>query len=263
MGRLAAFQDGFANALRAVDLPADLPPKIARIADQPGFAVYRNTVMKGWIDALEANFPAVLAIVGDEWFRAAASNYARANPPRLPMMSLYGADFAAFLTRFAPAVDMPYLGPVAAIDRAWTEALAAADAPFLAPEALAGIAPAALGRTRLALHPSARLAWFDTTSPSIWLDARGLEPSGDLTFEERGEGILLVRATDGLTAMRLTGGAHAYLRAIAGGAALGEAAADALTAEPALDLAGLTTTLLQLGAFARFGVPAIEQDHTS
>ena len=46
---------------------------------QPGFAVYRNTVLKGCIDALQANYPTVARLVGDEWFRAAAGRYVRAH----------------------------------------------------------------------------------------------------------------------------------------------------------------------------------------
>ena len=51
---LARFQDGFAQALLAPE-PATAPgltPEIAALARQPGFAVYRNTLMKGCIDAL-------------------------------------------------------------------------------------------------------------------------------------------------------------------------------------------------------------------
>ena len=33
---------------------------------QPAFAVYRNTVMKACIDALQANYPAVTRLVSEE-----------------------------------------------------------------------------------------------------------------------------------------------------------------------------------------------------
>ena len=58
---LTRFQDGFAQALLAPD-PAEiagLSAAIAALARQPGFAVYRNTVMKGCVDALQANYPAI------------------------------------------------------------------------------------------------------------------------------------------------------------------------------------------------------------
>ena len=61
MGALAAFQNTFAAALLAPE-PATVWSALAR---QPGFAVYRNTVMKGCIDALQANYPAVARIAGE------------------------------------------------------------------------------------------------------------------------------------------------------------------------------------------------------
>ena len=64
---LARFQDAFAHALFTADaVPAG---EIAALTAQPAFAVYRNTVMKGCIDALQANYPAVLRLVGEEWAR--------------------------------------------------------------------------------------------------------------------------------------------------------------------------------------------------
>ena len=71
--RLSDFQDGLASAL----LPppgASVPPPawLDALLAQPGFAVYRNTVAKGCIDALQANYPSVHALVGADWLRAAA-----------------------------------------------------------------------------------------------------------------------------------------------------------------------------------------------
>ena len=42
--------------------------------------------MKGCIDALQANYPAVTRLVGEEWFRAAAAVYVRQAPPTNPML---------------------------------------------------------------------------------------------------------------------------------------------------------------------------------
>src|SRR5262245_23956796 len=122
-GALAKFQDAFAQALSAAG-PGDmdhLPIEVGRLITQPGFAVYRNTVMKACIDALQANYPAVARLVGDEWFRAAAAVFARAHLPEHPTLLAYGGNFADFLARFPPAAALPYLPEVARLDRFWTE----------------------------------------------------------------------------------------------------------------------------------------------
>lgn len=88
MNALAQFQDDFAQALLLPDAPLSLA--IAAMAAQPGFAVYRNTVMKGCIDALQANYVCVARLVGEEWFRAAAAVFVHAHPPVQPTLLHYG-----------------------------------------------------------------------------------------------------------------------------------------------------------------------------
>ena len=130
--------------------------------------------MKGCIDALQANYPAVARLVGDEWFRAAAAVYVReaaAAPTRRCCTT--ARRFADFLARFAPAAELPYLPGVARLDRFWTEAHAAADAAALDPAASPALAPEALARTVLRPHPAARWAWF-ADAPD--LHASGAQP---------------------------------------------------------------------------------------
>ncbi len=121
--QLTTFQDGFAAALLPPPGTAPAHPAwLDALLAQLGFAVYRNTVFKGCIDALQASYPTVCALVGEEWFRAAAGVFAHAQPPHDGLLMAYGAGFAAFLDGFGPAASLPYLGAVARLDRCWTEA---------------------------------------------------------------------------------------------------------------------------------------------
>ena len=72
--QLSAFQDGFSAALLG---HAEHAPWLSALESQPGFAVYRNTVLKGCIDALQASYPTVCQLVGEDWFRAAATEPAK------------------------------------------------------------------------------------------------------------------------------------------------------------------------------------------
>ena len=186
---LSAYQDAFARALLAPDAACD-NPLISDLTAQPGFAVYRNTVLKGCIDALQANTPAVSRLVGDEWFRAAAAVFARETLPSHPTLLDYGAGFADFLAAFPPAAELPYLADVARLDRLWSLAHVAADAPLLDPALLAALPPAEMARRRLRLHPAAHWRWSDEAPiGSIWSRSR----EGDGTIGEldwRGEGAL-------------------------------------------------------------------------
>ncbi len=251
-GALARFQDAFAHALLA---PESAPAaEVAALIAQPAFAVYRNTVMKGCIDALQANYPAVARLVGEEWFRAAAAIHVREALPADPTLLRYGAAFADFLARFEPAAELAYLPGVARLDRYWTEAHAAPEADALDPAAVARLAPEALAGTVLHPHPAARWAWF-AGAPiyTIWSRNRADEPSAaDLDWQP--EGALLVRPRDVVEWIALDAAGCAFLDACAAGATVAAAAQAALEVQGNADLARLMSTLLETGAFSHMSI---------
>lgn len=243
---LAGFQDDFVRALYGA---AANDARVAALAAQPGFAVYRNTVYKGCVDALRANFPTVERLVGVDWFRSAALIYAQAEPPEDARLLLYGATFPAFLARFEPARELPWLADVARLDRLWIEAHVAEDEPALAAAEVAQLSPEDFTRTILRPHASARWAWFDTHPVySIW-NANRLEAALLEALEWRGEGALLLRVGAAVTWRALGAGGCTLLDACAAGRAVGDATAHALEADPALDLGALFAGLFADGAF--------------
>lgn len=249
-GALARFQDAFAHALLAPE-DAGCPPDVASLTAQAAFAVYRNTVMKGCIDALQANYPAVARLVGEEWFRAAASIHVREALPTDPTLLRYGAAFANFLARFEPAAELPYLSGVARLDRYWTEAHAAPTQGPLDPVVVNRLSPEALSRAILHPHPAARWAWFaDGPIYTIWSRNRA-DASPDADLDWRPEGALLVRARDVVEWIALDATGCALLDACAAGRTLAEAAQVALDVEGDCDLAQLMSSLLTAGAFGR------------
>lgn len=253
-GALGGFQDDFAHALLAVGEAA--PPAVAALARQPAFAVYRNTVMKGCIDALQANYPAVNRLVGDEWMRAAAAVYARKALPGLPMLLDYGKDFADFLARFEPAAELPYLPGVARLDRCWTEAHAAATEDPLDHAAIAQLAEGNFYRLRLQPHAAARWAWCaDVPAYTIWSRNRSAAQD-DNEIDWRAEGALLTRPRDAVTWCALDRAGCAFIDSCAAGSTVAGAAQAALDADDAADLSQLITTLLGAGAFSRIRTDA-------
>lgn len=245
MPDLLDFQDAFVAAIGGQH--AALSPWLAE-AGHPGLAVYRNTIAKGCVDALAANFPTVQSMVGEDWFRAAAALFAREAPPASAALLDYGEAFPAWLERFPPAAELPYLAGIAHLDRLWTEALFAAEAPALDAEALSRLAPEALAETRLALHPSVRFAAFDAGLPSLWRAAR--DGAEDLELSETPETLLLVRRGEAV-AGRVVGAAEtAFLRACRQSLTAGEAAQDAVTADPDTPFASLFAALIADGVFA-------------
>lgn len=247
-GALARFQDAFAQALLAS--PGTEPAaEMAALAAQPAFAVYRNTVIKGCIDALQANYPVVERLVGEEWFRAAAAVYVRKALPSDPTLLNYGASFADFLARFPPAADLPYLPGCARLDRLWTEAHVARNETALDPAALARLAPEALADFVLRPHTAARWAWFEEAPVyTIWSRNRADRvPDDDIDW--RPDGALLTRPRDTVGWLALDAAGCAFLDACAAGATLAGAAEEALRAKDDADISQVMATLLGAGAF--------------
>lgn len=244
--QLSTFQDGFSASLGG-HTPAHAP-WLAALEHQPGFAVYRNTVLKGCIDALQASYPTVHQLVGADWFRAAAAVYARAQPPRDGQLPDYGAGFADFLAAFAPAAELPYLPPVARLDRCWTECHLAANATALDRNWLARQAPHTVPDAQLRPHPAARWAWCDAhPAYALWRCHReGLAMPDTLAWA--GDGGLLTRPHAAVTWRPLSRAGAAFLHACAQGRALEAAATSALETDPSTDLAALLDTLLDAGA---------------
>lgn len=255
---LAEYQAAFARALLADD-PRAVAPELATLVAQPGFLVYRNTVFKGCIDALQANYPSVARLVGDEWFRGAAAVFVRGRLPAHPALIDYGTGFAQFLAAFAPAAELPYLPGVAELDRCWTEAHIAADGPFLEAATLAALSPTQMGELALTPHAAARWRWFgDQPIFTIWRRNRGDgDPTADLDWHS--EGALLTRPFEAVQWMPLSAGGIAFLDRCAADASIEQSAGAALEVEPDLDLARLIQQLLAAGAFSTLAPATIRE----
>lgn len=254
---LSDFQRGFAAAL--LGRSTDLPAWIAAVTTQPAFAVYRNGVMKSAIDALQANYPAVVRLVGEEWFRAAAAEFVRLDPPEDPMLLAYGVRFADFLRTFEPAADLPYLPDVARLDRCWTEAHVASSIHPLDRAAFARMDPEALATAVLVPHPAARWQWFDAMPIyTLWHRNRTGESIED-DLDWQGEGALLTRLTSAVVWRRLDAAGCAFLDMCRAGETISIAAQAALDAAPKSDLVVLMSRLISCGAFQYLHTPPTQR----
>jgi hypothetical protein len=247
---LGQFQDAFVKALQGIEPGAldEADEWVAALTAQPGFAVYRNTVMKGCVDALRANFPTVERLVGGQWFAATAAHYVRRSPPVLAQLIEYGADFADFLRTFEPARELPYLADVARLDRLWIEAFCAVEQPRLTLKDLASQAPERLAETRLRPCAAVRWQWFALPVFTIWsCNREQTDLPQPLVWQ--GEGALVCRLDGGVGWQALGFGGCTFLDACAAGCRLDEASTLALRAQPDLDFTQLLARLFAAGVF--------------
>ena len=247
MNTAAAWQAEVAAALRADDgrtAPAGL--------DEEGrarFRVYRNNVAVGLTDALAAAYPVVRRLVGAEFFTATARAFVAAHPPRARSLALYGAAFPGFLASFPPARSVAYLGDVARLERAVLEALHAADAAPLAPDALATLGERA-ARAVFTPHPAARVVASPHPIASLWRAQR--ETDGAARVAGRAETALVTRPADRVVVQTLSPAAGRFAAALLGGADATAAAEAALAIDADFDPLAGWRPLLAGGALAAF-----------
>lgn len=241
---LESFQDAFVAALYERNSTG-----MTALIEQPGFLVYRNTVLKGSTDALLANFPTVERLVGTEWLKAAAAIYARQSPPTDSRLLHYGVDFPDFLDAFEHAREMSYLGDVARLDLLWTQVHCAKDEPDIDPSAFARLSQKDLAQSRLTPKAASRWAWFsDYPAYTIWRFNREERDMPD-ELDWRGEGAFLTRKQGRVCWEAASAADCTFLDACAAHLSLELAAEKTLKVQPDLDLANLIARLFSAGAF--------------
>ena len=246
MNGLRGFQARFVRDLWS----RGVGPLTSALADQPGFSVYRNTVMAGCVNALTANYPTVHQLIGSDCFNEAATEFARMFPPSSGVLAGYGQGFANFLSSFDAVAELGYLSGVAMLDRLWTESHFAADDTVLQPTDLAGLTPEDLSRTRFVPHPATRWQTFETMPIyTLWQRHRDGLPL-DVEPEWRGESALVTRPTGAVAWTAIPHAAAVFLSSCASRKRFDEAMDDVATAEGADDASWLPT-LIHAGAFAR------------
>jgi hypothetical protein len=206
------------------------------------FNVYRNNVAVGLTEALEAAFPVVRKLVGDEFFRAMAGVYLRTHPPKTPLMMFYGEAMPQFLSRFGPTKKFGYLPDIAKLELGLRHAYHAADATPIDPQAFGAIAPDALMETKLSLAPSVRTITSDFPVHAIYrANTQAAAPKPVM----QAEAVLITRAGFDPQIHLINAAGAACIEALRKGRSLGHALA---SGDDTLDLGAVLGLLLTHGA---------------
>src|SRR5206468_6225143 len=138
---------------------------------------------------------------------------------------------------------LAFLPDVARLEWAMNAALHADDAEPLDPGRLAAVAAADLPRVVVALDPSVSLLASAWPVDRIWR-AHQDDREPDVDVSAGGVQLEIRRVDDGVTMRSLDAATYALRRALALGRTLEDAAAEAVTVQPAFDLAQAIRELL-------------------
>ncbi|MCB1381369.1 MAG: putative DNA-binding domain-containing protein [Notoacmeibacter sp.] len=213
------------------------------------FNVYRNNVVHSLVEALGQVYPAVRHVTGGERFAHVARLYMAAHPPRSSLLFQYGEGFGDFLDRFAPAREqMPWLGALARLERAWLDAWHAADASALDAALLAAVSADDLPGLRFIAHPATRIVPGEWAVADLFRQARQ-DSEGPLP-QPVPESVLVTRPDLTVMTATLLPGEAALAAALLEGVPLEDAAETGFSADPGFDFSQALARLLAAGAFS-------------
>src|SRR3984957_18795497 len=133
---LATERDLSAGGLDAIVLGDD------RLSAEARVDIYANMYFYRIRDALKEDFPATLAVLGDDNFHNLVTGYLLEYPPTQPSISECGRHLANYLQRHPMRERAPFIADLAQLERASAEVFQGPDAAALEPVALRSIAPA-------------------------------------------------------------------------------------------------------------------------
>ena len=216
--------------------------------------VYRNNIASSLVRSLEGLYPALVRLMGADFFARVARDYARAHPPAHGRLVEYGFGFPAFVAGYEAAGGYPWLADVARLELAWHRAYVAPEAPPLSAPVLGRVPPERMADLHLEPHPSCR--WLTSRYPvcAVWriaLEEAG-EPEAPIEVEGGAERLLVIRPRADVEVRTFAAAGFVFAHALAQGRTLGAAYEAACAVEPGFDLQAHLTGLLAGGTFTGF-----------
>jgi len=204
--------------------------------------IYRNIVFNNLAAALRTAYPAVLKLVGEEFFEGAAARYIRDYHSTSGNLQDYGERFPEFLARMPEAASLAYLPDVARLEWARQESYLAADAELPDSAVLAGIPENQ--QLELSLHPSVQLVTSTHPIWDIWMFCQQTTPE-HLDLSGEGQTVLIWRDAQQLAMQPLESGQRELVATLLAGETLAAAHAYAVAANSGFDVAACLQWLLQ------------------
>jgi hypothetical protein len=216
--------------------------------------IYCNNAREGFLKAMQATFPVLLRLSGEDWFRQTALRYMQPHPSRSGNIHYIGERFASFLE--VQLIDSPYFyfADVARLEWAYQEVLVAADHPELDVGSLAEISPDDYEALKFTTHPALRLVASRFPVLAIW---KANQPGSEATMIDLARGachVLIIRREDHVELRELPPDRFALLRAFVERKTFRDAAAEVLAVDPDLDLAAALASIVQLRTLVDFAI---------
>jgi hypothetical protein len=219
------------SAYRAYLLTGDSAPLAPQIiadafdaAERLG--IYRNNFLISLGEALKANFPVTLQLIGRDFFEQAARRFVLAHPPLRPCLFEYGAEFPDYLRDLPQLSALPYVADMARFEFARVAAYNAPAEQYIAADTLAGLPPERLEAIAIRRARHARIVIVHAPVPALWKAHQMPEPDlAGIDMTLRLHALLVCRPDRALVVRELDRPTAQFLSAAESETQLGVAAA--------------------------------------
>ncbi len=224
-----------------------------RLSAEARVDIYANMYFYRLLDALKEDFPATLAVLGDDNFHNLVTGYLLEYPPTEPSLYYCGRHLAAYLRDHPLREGAPFMADLAAVGRAVVEVFHGPDAAALEPDSLRAIAPAEWPAMKLAIQPSAQILALDWRVSEL---LRAVEERREWSPADRASHKILVWRRDARVLYRALDHAEAdALAAVSRGATFAEicevVAADGGERDPVAAMNRIHARRLSVGLLVR------------
>lgn len=213
--------------------------------------IYLNNNRVGSLATLQATYPVIERLGGDDWFRQSAGQYQIQFPSRSGDLQYLGERYPDFLQACLADTDYAYFADVAALEWAYQEVLTAAERAPAHLDVLRTVAPDDYERLLFVPRPAVRMVESQFPIFAIWQANR---PSAveafQISLDAGPSRVLLIRRTDHVELRELSPGGYHLMRQFQLGATLGSAATSAATEVPEFDLGVSLEEVMFLEAIA-------------
>jgi len=225
--RLADLQAAYRGYLLTGDSAKLTPAIVADAFDAAErLGIYRNNFLIGLGEALKANFPVTLQLLGGDFFDQAARHFVLDHPPQQPCLFEYGASFPGYLRDLRQLADMPFVSEMARFEFARIAAYNAPVEHCLSTKTLARLSPEQLDTLPIRLSQHARIVSAHTPVLDLWKAHQKPEPDlSGIDMSPRPHALLICRPDRLLVVQELDANAARFLSAALAETSLGHAAA--------------------------------------
>ncbi len=260
MSALHDLQSAFMAALRGADaeaLAGSVRPAGLTVTRRLG--VYRNNLRTSLTESLKATYPAILALVGDQFFDMLARHHIDRHPSRSGDLHRFGAEFPDTLPDIEAARPLPYLADVARLEWAYHTVFHAADRDPIAVTALSDIEPDSYHRLVLDYHPASSLVASRWPVLDIWrLAVHDSDPEQRLDIDRGGQNLLVARRGLEMEFQQLSAAEYRFIEGLIAARPLTDCLDDVDATDAGFDLSTVLARQFDLGNIVGYSLPAVD-----